>query len=138
MTKGGMTMEQHDLDLLQSVPPYHLQAVAKTRRLPLATKGLPLLAASTSTLTLDEVTAVAPHLFNAASIGEAMRSLNELETAILRELLACGGRANSRDLALYLISSGILNLEKAGGVVPANPASESDRKSTRLNSSHVA
>ncbi len=119
-----MAMEQHDLDLLQSVPPYHLQAVAKTRRLPLATKGLPLLTTSTSTLTLDEVTAIAPHLFNAASIGEAMRSLNALETAILRELLACGGRANSRDLALYLISSGILNLEKAGGVVPATPASE--------------
>lgn len=119
-----MAMEHYDLDLLQSVPPYHLQAVAKTRRLPLAAKGLAPLSTSTTTLTESEVTEVAPHLFNAASISEALRTLGELETAMLRELLACGGRANSRDLALYLVSSGILNLEKAAGIVPATPASE--------------
>ncbi|HLI05167.1 MAG TPA: helicase-associated domain-containing protein [Ktedonobacteraceae bacterium] len=115
-------MEQNDLDLLQSVPPYHVQAMVKTRRLPLAAKGLAPLTASTSTLTENEVTEVAPHLFNPASIHEALRALNELETAIMQELVACGGRANSRDLALYLVSSGVLNLEKStsNGVVPAS------------------
>ena len=119
-------MEQSDLDLLQTVPPYHLQAVVKTRRLSLATKGLASLSsqsAATSTLTANEVIEVAPHIFNPASIQEALRGLDELEIVILQELVGCGGRANSRDLALYLTSSGRLSTDKeASADKPATPA----------------
>src|SRR5579875_1498426 len=96
--------------------------MVKTRRLPLAAKRPAPLTASTSTLTENKVTEVAPHLFNPASIHEALRAVNELETASMQGLVACGGRANSRDLALYLVSSGVLNLEKStsNGVVPAS------------------
>jgi len=100
-------MEQSDLDLLQTVPPYHLQSLVKARRMPLSTKGQnssnpsPLSASPT-------IVEVAQHLFNQPTISEAIRSLNDTEGLILRELVACGGRANSRDLALYLTSSGTL------------------------------
>ncbi len=96
-------MEASDLYLLQNVPPYHLQAVARARHLPQAQKN-----------SLD--------VLNAAEIGEALfdldacratiRELGELETLILRELAACGGRANSRDLALYFTSAQLLNQGK--------------------------
>ncbi|HET9920230.1 MAG TPA: helicase-associated domain-containing protein [Ktedonobacteraceae bacterium] len=112
-------MEQSDLDLLQTVPPYHLQGVARTRRLPLAMKGLASLSASTSTLTANEVVEVAPHIFNTASIQEALRSLDDLETTILRELVACGGRANSRDLALYLTSSDGPGTDREASIPPS-------------------
>ncbi len=51
---------------------------------------------------------VAQHLFQATTISEAIRGLNDAEKLILRELVACGGRANSRDLALYLSNSSTL------------------------------
>ena len=108
-------MEQSDLDLLQTVPSYHLQSLAKARRLPLSAKGQnsspsPL----SSSPTLVEV---GQHLFNPAVISEAMLSLNDTEGLILRELVACGGRANSRDLALYLSSNGSLSSAKGSEAV---------------------
>ncbi len=121
-------MEQSDLDLLQTVPTYHLQSLVKTRRLPVATKGQGVSANTTSTTpttpttpattgnfsaaSMLDVRDVAASLFKPAVISEALRSLSPTEHALLRELVACGGRANSRDLALYMTSSGLLNTGK--------------------------
>src|SRR6266480_2890254 len=99
-------MEQSDLDLLHMVPPHHLQTLVKSRRLPLSPRlqnidtpaGLPSTA----------ITEIAQRLFDPATISDALRVLDERENLILRELVACGGRANSRDLALYLANSGLL------------------------------
>lgn len=101
---------QGDLDLLQTVPPYHLQSLAKLRRMPSSPKGQ---GASTSALSSTAtVPEIAQYLFNPSTIYEALRGLNDTEALILNELVACGGRANSRDLALYLTSSGALNSAK--------------------------
>jgi hypothetical protein len=92
-------MEQSDLSLLQTVPPYHLQALVKARRLPYSFKGqqinkLP----DPSSMTITDI---AQFLFDPPSCSDALRGLAEMEKSVLRELVACGGRANSRDLALY-------------------------------------
>lgn len=84
-------MQQIDIELLHTVPPYHLQSLVKLRRMPSSS--------------VPTVTDVAQYLFEATTVTEAIRSLSDTETAILRELVACGGRANSRDLALYLSSN---------------------------------
>jgi hypothetical protein len=88
-------MEQSDLYLLQTVPPYHLQAIVKTRLAALSPAGKPL---DLTALSLPEQ---AEYLFEPRACREALRTLSEPETSVLRELVACGGRANSRDLALY-------------------------------------
>src|SRR5579863_6651578 len=105
-------MEQSDLDLLHTVPTYHLQSLVKTRRLPVAMKGQSVGASTSpappattdnlSTASLLDVQEVASFLFRPAAISEALRSLSPIERLLLRELVACGGRANSRDLALYM------------------------------------
>ncbi|MBA2678122.1 MAG: helicase-associated domain-containing protein, partial [Ktedonobacteraceae bacterium] len=117
-------MDQNDLDLLQMVPPYHLQTVAKTRHVPLSPLALNTLsdalpssgvpAASSPTLVLE----VAQYLLNTTSIREVLQDLDELETAILRELVLCGGRTNSRDLALYFLNAGLLPSEKKSTPAP--------------------
>ena len=89
-------MHQSDLYLLQNVPPYHLQALIKARRLP--TKGQNINALPDS----SSLAEIGGYLFDPASCRDAIRGLGEMETTILRELVSCGGRANSRDLALYL------------------------------------
>src|SRR5207302_9381134 len=96
-------MEQSDIDLLNTVPPYHLQTLAKLRRPKGQSGNIPLLSPST---TIPEI---AEHLFHPSTINEAIRSLNDTESLILLELVSCGGRANSRDLALYLTISGTRN-----------------------------
>src|SRR5579872_246376 len=124
-------MEQSDLDLLHTVPTYHLQSLVKTRRLPIATKGhgvsanatptTPTTSTTTGNLSaapILEVQDVAASLFKSAAISEALRSLNPVEHVLLRELVACGGRANSRDLALYMTSSGLLNMGKGPETLP--------------------
>jgi len=92
-------MDQSDLLLLQTVPPYHLQAIVKARRLPVSLKGQninkPL---DPSSMTIAEI---AQYLFDPTSCIDTLSGLTEMEKSILRELIACGGRANSRDLALY-------------------------------------
>jgi hypothetical protein len=126
-------MEQHDLDLLHTVPSYHLQSLVKLRHVPLAPKGQNVAISTTSatptnsasTITVPEI---AQHLFNPATIKEAIDGLNDTEGLILRELVDCGGRANSRDLALYLTSGKLLNpvkgvepppfTEQGGGLYP--------------------
>ncbi len=117
-------MDQNDLDLLQTVPPYHLQTVAKTRHVPLSplamntlSDAMPssgVLAASSPTLVLE----VAQYLLNTTSIREVLQDLDELEKAILRELVLCGGRTNSRDLALYFLNAGLLPSEKKSAPAP--------------------
>lgn len=117
-------MDQNDLDLLQTVPPYHLQTVAKTRHAPLSPLALNtlsdampssgVLAASSPTLVLE----VAQYLLNTTSIREVLQDLDELEKAILRELVLCGGRTNSRDLALYFLNAGLLPSEKKSAPAP--------------------
>jgi hypothetical protein len=106
-------MEQSDVDLLHTVPPYHLQSLLKLRR----PRGQ---AASTLAITsTDSVNEAAQQLFQPPAIAEAIASLNDMEGLILRELVACGGRANSRDLALYLISSQAVSFGK-GADLPFN------------------
>jgi XPB/Ssl2-like helicase family protein len=92
-------MEQSDLYLLQTAPPYHLQALVKARRLPNSFKGQGGNALTEPSLIITEI---AQHLFDPSSCRDTLRSLNEVEKSTLFELVACGGRANSRDLALYL------------------------------------
>ncbi|HLX39368.1 MAG TPA: helicase-associated domain-containing protein [Ktedonobacteraceae bacterium] len=121
-------MEQSDLDLLHTVPTYHLQSLVKTRRLPVAMKGQSVGASTSpappattdnlSTASLLDVQEVASFLFRPAAISEALRSLSPIERLLLRELVACGGRANSRDLALYMTSSGLLNTGKSPETLP--------------------
>src|SRR5258708_9272339 len=92
-------MEQSGLYLLHNVPSYQLQALVKARRLPYSFKGQNINAPGDPSKTTAEIARL---LFDAVSCREAIGSLGEMEKLILRELVACGGRANSRDLALYL------------------------------------
>ena len=118
-------MEQSDIDLLYTVPPYHLQTLAKLRRPKGQSGNIPLLSPST---TIPEI---AEHLFHPSTINEAIRSLNDTESLILHELVSCGGRANSRDLALYLTSSGALNSAKEN-----EPLSTSEQSSMLYPTPH--
>src|SRR3989442_3545147 len=116
-------MEKSDLNLLHTVPLHHLQTLIKSRRLPLSSKGPQVnTSAEPSSITITEI---AQHLFNPAAIDEVLGGLGEKETLILHELVACSGRANSRDLALYLMSSGLINAGKE-----AEPLSISDSVGT--------
>ncbi len=111
-------MQQSDIELLYTVPPYHLQALAKLRHLPLSFKGETFTPSSIPPLAL--LTEIAEQLFNPAALSESIQNLGEPEALILRELVACGGRANSRDLALYLASSGLIGREKGTEVPPTS------------------
>ncbi len=103
-------MEQSDLELLQTAPSYHLQTLIKTRRLPVAAQELDM---SSTVLASAASTAIGEHLFAPEAIADALSDASELEQRILRELVACGGRANSRDLALYLAKARVLDSGKA-------------------------
>ena len=122
-------MEQSDLYLLQTVPPYHLQALVKARRLPYSFKGQGDNALTEpSSMTIAEL---AQHLFDTASCRDALRSLNEVEKSILFELIACGGRASSRDLALYLslVNTTLDDTHKPHG--DSSPTSQSSGTSSK-------
>jgi hypothetical protein len=98
-------MDQRDLALLQDVPIYHLQSMVRMRRI-----SLP------SQVQLGEKTVVTPalaeeigqQLFSNAQITGLLPELRDVDHLVLQELVACGGRANSRDLAFYFTSSGLL------------------------------
>jgi len=104
-------MEQSDIDLLQTAPEYHLQIVLKGRltrdQQSSATTALP-----------TEPLAVAQYLLNRPDLVRVIQGLDIPEAHVLRELVACGGRANSRDLALYFSNSDVLSAVKQE-VVPA-------------------
>src|SRR6266436_3540173 len=109
-------MNQNDLLLLQTAPPYHLQAIVKARRLPVSVHGQNInQQIDSSSMTIIEI---AQSLFEPTSCIDTLRGLTEMEKSILHELIACGGRANSRDLALYFSC-----LQG-----PLDDASEPDRK----------
>jgi hypothetical protein len=97
-------MEQSDLHLLQTIPPYHLQAIVKTRLAARSSAGQSLEEAPDATS--QDLEGLAVYLFEPDACREVLRTLGEAESCVLRELVACGGRANSRDLALYLDSPG--------------------------------
>jgi Helicase conserved C-terminal domain len=121
-------MDQSDLDLLQIVPSYHVQTMMKSRHIPLSSlalnEGSPL---GTGVLTSYPVAAlqeIARYLFDPDALNAVLTNLEELPALILRELVSCGGRANSRDLALYFSCAGLLEPTKktASPVEPAeNP-----------------
>ncbi len=109
-------MDQTDLDLLQIVPSYHLQAVIKSRHIPLSALNLnegALLGSGIFTsyppAVLEEL---ARSLFDPDALHEVLANLEDVPARILRELVWCGGRANSRDLALYFSCAGLLEPTK--------------------------
>ena len=92
-------MNQNDLVLLQTAPPYHLQAIIKTRRLPVSVHGQGV--NKQNDPASMSITEIAQSLFDPTSCIDALSGLTDIEKSILQELIACGGRANSRDLGLY-------------------------------------
>ena len=94
-------MEQSDVDLVQTAPTYHLQAVIKGR----LTNNVS--SSSIASLPTEPVD-IAHSLLERPDVERVIHELELLDATILRELVACGGRANSRDLALYLTSGGLL------------------------------
>ena len=108
-------MEQSDLDLLHTVPPYHLQSLVKLRHMPIASKGQNSATSAKTSVSAATIPDIAQYLFEPASVHEAIGGLNDMEGLILRELVACGGRANSRDLALYFAISGEVKAASEGG-----------------------
>ena len=112
-------MEQSDLDLLHTVPPYHLQSLVKLRHMPIASKGQDSVTPAKTSVSTTTIPDIARYLFEHASIHEAIRGLHETEGLILRELVACGGRANSRDLALYFAMGGVAHAASGGGGEPS-------------------
>lgn len=101
-------MDQSDVYLLQHVPPYHVQAILRARHVTDLLKGQ-----ISTELSPARVAELAEYLFDPLTCREVIEGLNEVEKLILGELVACGGRANSRDLALYLSSSGLLQAAKS-------------------------
>lgn len=97
-------MEQNDLYVLQMIPAYHVQTIVKTRLAAQAYTGRDI--AEMPDPQAAELAEIAEHLFDTQACLAALRTLSAVEICVLRELVACGGRANSRDLALYLASPG--------------------------------
>src|SRR6266436_583447 len=118
-------MDQSDLDLLQAVPMHHLESIVKTRRIPLSLlpphKELHAGTPTSPPLSAEIILELVNHLFNPRTIAIELQELGEFETAILRELVECGGRANSRDLAFYLTCAGLLTPSKKAGPVVFDP-----------------
>ncbi|HEV2474210.1 MAG TPA: hypothetical protein VGS41_16150, partial [Chthonomonadales bacterium] len=99
-------MEQSDLYLLQHVPSYHLQAVSKVRQLPLAVSAQSAKSTGDSVqIESDKLRELGEQLFDPTACREVIHSLEASDLLILQELTSCGGRANSRDLALYMSSA---------------------------------
>ncbi|HZO75446.1 MAG TPA: helicase-associated domain-containing protein [Ktedonobacteraceae bacterium] len=118
-------MEQSDLDLLRTVPTYHLQSMIKARRVPVSLRIQAGEQISSASLSSDSSSAnmleIAQHLLDSSSLAATLPGLDELDAAILRELVSCGGRANSRDLALYFTNAGLLTTEKPAPGLPEVP-----------------
>src|SRR5438045_3654407 len=86
-----MCMEQSDLDLLETASMDHLQSVLKARHMPRPSRqnsaGVAPPSPSSSTLEIAQL------LFEDGHLREVLSSLDEVERAVLCELVACGGRA---------------------------------------------
>ncbi len=99
-------MEQNDLYLLQTVPAYHMQIMLKARSAAQALATGKPFDDVPGDPTMLEVQELADYLFEPESCRELLHTLSDPEVKVLRELVICGGRANSRDLALYLETFG--------------------------------
>jgi Helicase conserved C-terminal domain len=105
-------MEQSDLELIRTVPLFHLQAVAKVRHIAFVSQDLisgpehEVLSPTSSSNSNRIMQDIAEHLFETSAIADVLENLGEFEMRLLKDLIACGGHANSRDLALYLQSAG--------------------------------
>ncbi|HEY0756038.1 MAG TPA: helicase-associated domain-containing protein [Ktedonobacteraceae bacterium] len=97
-------MQQSDLHLLQTVPQYHLQVVMKTRLAIQSANGQSM--EDMPDVASQNLGEIAAYLFEDQACQDVLRALSEAESCVLRELVACGGRANSRDMALYLNAPG--------------------------------
>ena len=126
-------MNQNDLVFLQSAPPYHLQAIIKTRRLPVSVHGQGT--NKQNDLASMSIAEIAQSLFDPTSCIDALSSLTDMEKSILQELVACGGRANSRDLALYF-SCLQVPLEGASEAVRNNSSSVNVSKEPSTSLTH--
>jgi hypothetical protein len=126
-------MDQSDLDLLQLLPSYHMQTMIKSRHIPLVSslfndpvnQGHGFSSSYPSTV-LQEL---ACHLFDSDTLREVLRDLDGRPALILRELVLCGGRANSRDLALYFTLSGVLE-----SLQTSDAPTDLDNRSSTANS----
>ncbi len=122
-------MEQSDLELLKSAPLPHLHVLMRTRSVP-----LPFGKSSEQYLAEPEaINEVGTFLFNEQILQTLMSELETADLLILQELVACGGRANSRDLALYLMLSERLVGKKNDITVPfseQNGATENSNPTT--------
>src|SRR5258708_32784013 len=84
-------MQQSDLDLLHLVPPHHLQALVKSRRLPPSPRIQNIdTPAGPSSIAITEI---AQPLFHPAAISDASQALDDRQYLILRELGLRGGSA---------------------------------------------
>src|SRR6266851_9450243 len=97
-------MEQNDLHLLQAAPAYHVQAIMKTRLATLSANGRSSEGAPDAAS--GDLEELAEFLYEPETCQTVLLGLGPAEKCVLRELVACGGRANSRDLALYLDAPG--------------------------------
>jgi hypothetical protein len=104
-------MQQSDLDLLQTLPPYHLQAVIKARGISVVGKTQSAASSEAGAINPSSVPLadIAQSLFAEEALRDVLAHLSALEMSILHELVLCGGRANSRDLAFYFSSAGLLS-----------------------------
>lgn len=101
-------MEQSDIDLVQTAPSHHVQTLLRAHQ---ASTQL-LTSLNEATPTREHTEEIAHYLFDATTLQHALTTLGEIERAILYELTNCGGRANSRDLALYFTSTDLLAIKK--------------------------
>jgi hypothetical protein len=111
-------MEQSDLDLLMTVPLHHLQTLMRTHHIVLP-PGQRSETALTSPTTIKEI---ALSLFDESALRASISELERADMLILHELVACSGRANSRDLALYFLHNGQLGTTRATEVTRAMSA----------------
>src|SRR5207237_10130682 len=112
-------MEQSDLDLLHTVPPYHLQSLVKLRHMPIASKGQDSVTPAKTSVSTTTIPDIARYLFEHASIHEARRGLHETEGLILHELVAGAGRASSRDRAWSFAMGGVDHAVRGAGSEPS-------------------
>ena len=104
-------MEHIDIELLQNVPVPHLQEILKARNI-----SIKHTSSDHAPSSLFSPVEVAQMLFDRHALLKTLRSLDTFELQIVKELVACGGRANSRDLALYFAT-----LASATESLPARP-----------------
>ncbi|HTI14382.1 MAG TPA: helicase-associated domain-containing protein [Dictyobacter sp.] len=129
-------MEQSDLDLLRLVPVHHLQAIARTRHASNSAQAFLSGASSdNSSVAIPDavIMEIARSIFAEDTIRDRLCELDDVAAAVLREFVYCGGRANSRDVALFLSYAGQLSNEPPGGAFERGEAEQSEISSTPIH-----